>query len=89
MITNLQDLDDTWKEESKKINDRIKEAAIKNGITNDKYANYKFQAFNIQDMYRNKDGKICYNCMRSKKCEIHKYERQGKDQLLKNDSQFK
>jgi hypothetical protein len=42
MINNLQDLDDTWNEEAKKINERIKQAAVKNGISNDKFSKYKF-----------------------------------------------
>lgn len=72
VINQLEDINDTWKDETNRINERIKQAALKNGVT---VKQFNFAAFDIADMYRTKDGQICFNCMKGKRCEKHKYER--------------
>jgi hypothetical protein len=43
MIDGLEDVDDKWKASISEINKRIKEAAVRNGIT--KESKFKFKEF--------------------------------------------
>ena len=75
IIEGLQDVDDTWKVNVKEINKKIMDAAIKDGVTKDKHSKFKFQEFNIADMYRQKDGSMCYMCSKGKGCKKHKFDK--------------
>ena len=52
------------------INDVMKKRMKSKGMIKgqDRYLNYKFEEFDIMDMYRDKDGNVCYPCAYGKRC---------------------
>jgi hypothetical protein len=75
MIEGLQDVEDDWQHNVKEINKKIMASAVKNGITKGEHQKFKFKVFDIADMYRQKDGSLCYPCQRGKFCRKHKLEK--------------
>ena len=52
------------------------ESAVKNGIV--KKSKFKFAEFDIADMYRQRDGTLCYSCVKGKACAKHKLMKKDK-----------
>ena len=83
LIWNLNDIQDQWETSVENINKAILQKALKLGII--KELKFKFQEFDIQDMFEYHDGKICLDCRRNLKCDQHKL--QKKEKLI-DDSDF-
>ena len=60
----IKDIRENWDDEMSLINEELKKKMKQNGFGKgqDRYINYQFKEFDIMDMYRDKDGMLCFPC---------------------------
>ena len=75
VIWSIHDFKDQWQTSINSINAAIKQKALDLGIIKD--LKFKFEEFEIQDMYEYHDGKMCTKCRRHLKCDQHQLKRQS------------
>ena len=74
MVQGIRDINDDWEDAQENLNKRILAKAVECGVSKDAVNKYKFNEFNIKDMF-GKDGTLCRACSKNLVCKKHPLEK--------------